>query len=176
MRRLVFIGLFLAWGCVVTNAQQILFVNPGGIVVIEKCNTIAMVGKNLSKDEMTFEHEGRTYPNGGQAYFDMLEKNPIKYNVIDKVLVRDGKIQFDGKAIDVNVKVDRIYKALKWGDLIACLGIIPNESKHWLEPKNAHALIIFSPISGKGSFKVLYLDAGKAGCDMWLLDSVEKEK
>ena len=158
------------------NAQQVLLVNPGGIIVVGKNCELSMVEKNLSKDEMTFEHGGKTYPNGGSVYFEMLEKNVIKYGVLEKLTIKNKVPYFEGKPIDIGVPIYRIDKALRWGELVACFGTVPNKPRHWLEPKKAHALIVFSPTSGKGSFKALYLDAGKASCDMWLLEPIESKK
>lgn len=176
MRILSLVWLFFAWGGGVMNAQQVLLVNPGGIVVAGKNCELSMVDKNLSKDEMTFEHGGRTYLNGGQAYFEMLEKNVIKYSVLDKLTIKNKILYFEEKPIDIGISIYRIGKALRWGELVACIGTVPNKPRHWLEPKKAYALIVFSPTSGKGSFKPLYLDAGKASCDIWLLEPIESKR
>ena len=105
----------------------------------------------------------------------MRTEYPIKFNVADHFTQKDGQFLFDGVKVEVGTKIERINKALRWGEQIACLALIPHKATHWLEPKRAHALIIFSPRTGLGVYQGLYLE-GKASCDLWLLDPVDKGK
>jgi hypothetical protein len=159
--------------CSVTYGQQALFVSPGGLVVFNE-NSISTTEGKLSKDESTLDYKGKTYPNSGPLFEEMLKQNPIKYDALIHIKVNNGIIIFDGKFMDIGVPVTRIEVALRWGDLIACIGVIPHASTRWLEPNNTKALIVFSPTTAKGVYKGLYLGE-KVSCRIWLLDPINKD-
>lgn len=168
------IAICISWAGTLLSGQQALFVSPGGIVALNK-NSISITNKELSADEMTFKYGGRVYPNGGSVFVEMIKQNSIKYNVLDHIRTKDRKIWFDGSIIDVGVQVLSLDVALRWGEQIACLGLIPHTKMNWLEPNNAYALIIFSPKTGKGGHKGLYLE-GKGSSNLWLLDPIDKKQ
>jgi len=155
-------------------AQQALLVTPGGLV---KCDgkTISVAEKALSKDERTFSYEGREFPNVGPDHQVMLDGKTEKYSVLEHLRLKDERLWFDGKLIDLGVKVLRVDIALRWGDRIACLGLIPHASSRWFEAKRSYALMIFSPTTGQGCFKGLYVE-GKGECRLWLLDPLDKNR
>jgi len=154
--------------------QQILCLDRGGIVIY-KNNIISTVGKEKILNESMMEYEGKIFPYSGQLYLEMKQANSIKFNVINHIRLNDGNLLFDETPIYIDAKVLRIDSALRWGELVACIGIIPHVSTRWTEADTAGALIVFSPRTAMGAYQGLYI-GNKIPCSIWLLDPLARQK
>jgi hypothetical protein len=164
-----FVSILLTGGSML-HAQQALMAN-GGKAVVFKGSSVTEVSVHYSLDEKTFRLGGRVYPEGGAEYFQMVENNKKKFDVLTRVQTKDGRIWFDNAPVEVGHQIESVRQALQWGDSIACIGIIPVATKAWSSNK-AYALIVFSSKTRKGGYKELG-HTGKVEPNLILIDPIE---
>ncbi|WP_306601461.1 hypothetical protein [Geothrix sp. 21YS21S-2] len=155
------------------SGQQALVLSQGQIVAFHG-NSIGMITKQLAKDEATFRFNGRDYPNGGKL-FEQMVRDTEKSSVLDSLKIVNGDMAFEGRPIEAGTRIFQVDVAIRWGDLIACLALVPHKAMNRLEPGRAMALVIFSPRTGQGAFRTLHVE-GKGSSDLWLLDPIEHAK
>ena len=107
---------------------------------------------NVAKDEKSFTFRGQSYPNAGPDFWKMVEANSKSFDVLGRIVVQNGVIRYNGLAVDVGEHVVKVYQAVRWGDLVACLTVIriTHRRPGWFEEDTAHAVVIFVPGEGKG--------------------------
>lgn len=169
--------LIMAGGCITMSGQQALVLDGSQVVAI-KGQSIILMNKELSRDEATFISHNRVYPNQGPSYWTVAEGNAKKFNVLDHLTVREGKILYDGVAVEVGGKAFSLYQAVSWGDLVACLGVfqITHRKTAWWEGDRVHALVVFSPKDRKGAHEFLTMASKRNNYRLDLIDPISSSK
>lgn len=161
------IPAILAWSWPANGQQALLLF---GNAVTYKDGKLSEMQVEFIDGGKAFIHAGKQYPYGTSDYFEMVGKNKNIYSVLKNIQIENKKVKLDGAVIELNHPVESIYQALKWGERIACLGVIPVPSKAW-SPSKAYALILINPQSRTGSLRELGR-IGKAKPDLVLLDPI----